>query len=75
MPPWLGQGLRYVPVAVLSALILPSIMRVDGALTLSLFNPKLIGAVVAVCVAWRTNNVLLTIILGMAIFWGIESFQ
>lgn len=72
MPDWAERGLAYVPVTVLAALILPSIMRNNGAIDLSLVNPKLIASVVAVLLIWKTRNVLLTIVVGMIVFWGMN---
>lgn len=71
MPDWLERGLAYVPVTVLSALILPGILRTDGMIDLSLLNPKLVAGVVAVLLTWVTRNVLLTIVVGMLVFWGM----
>jgi branched-subunit amino acid transport protein len=63
---WFRRGLRFVPVAVLSAIILPELTSPDGALFLSWRNPQLLAGMVAVLVAWKTKNVLLTILAGMA---------
>jgi branched-subunit amino acid transport protein len=66
VPEWFRRGLRFVPVAVLSAIILPELTRPDGTLFLSWRNPQLLAGAVAILVAWRTKNVILTIIAGMA---------
>lgn len=72
MPDWAERGLAYVPVTVLAALILPGILRSNDAIDLSLVNPKLIAGVVAVLLIWKTRNVLLTIVVGMIVFWGMN---
>ena len=70
MPVWLRRGLRYVPQAVLTAIIFPEIFILDGNLTLSpLANARIIAGIIAVLVAWRTRNVLLTIGVGMLVLW------
>jgi branched-subunit amino acid transport protein len=66
VPEWFRGGLRFVPVAVLSAIILPELTSPDGSLFLSWRNPQLLAGAVAILVAWRTRNVLLTIAVGMA---------
>ncbi len=66
MPHWLQRGLRFVPVAVLSAIILPELAGRNGTIDLTLSNPQLLAGAVAVIVAWRTKNVILTMTLGMA---------
>jgi branched chain amino acid efflux pump len=63
---WFRRGLRFVPVAVLSAIILPELTSPNGSLFLSWRNPQLLAGAVAILVAWRTRNVLLTIAVGMA---------
>ncbi len=66
VPGWFRRGLRFVPLAVLSAIILPELTNPNGALFLSWRNPQLLAGLVAILVAWRTKNVILTILIGMA---------
>jgi branched-subunit amino acid transport protein len=66
VPDWFRRGLRFVPLAVLSAIILPNLATRGATLDLSLRNPQLYAGALAILVAWRTRNVLLTIIVGMA---------
>jgi branched-subunit amino acid transport protein len=66
VPDWFRRGLRFVPVAVLSAIILPELTSPNGDLFLSWRNPLLLAGMVAILVAWRTKNVILTIVAGMA---------
>jgi branched-subunit amino acid transport protein len=64
--PRLQQALRFVPPAVLSALIFPDLLFPNGALDPSLGNERLIAGILATAVAWRTKNVVATIVAGMA---------
>lgn len=66
VPDWFRRGLRFVPVAVLSAIILPELTSPNGSLFISWRNPQLLAGMVAILVAWRTRNVILTILAGMA---------
>ena len=66
VPDWFRRGLRFVPVAVLSAIILPELTSPNGTLLLSWRNPQLLAGGVAILVAWKTKNVILTILAGMA---------
>lgn len=71
LPEIIIRTLRYVPAAVLTAIITPATLMPDGSsLALNLSNPRLIGALVSILVAYRTSNLLLTILIGMATFWG-----
>ena len=69
VPPLVQRGLRFVPPAVLSAIIFPELLRPGGTFDLSLGNLRLLAGVLAALVAWRTKNVLLTIVVGMAALW------
>jgi branched-subunit amino acid transport protein len=65
VPGWFMRGLRFVPMAVLSAIILPQLTTRNSVLDISFHNPQLFAGAVAILVAWRTRNVLLTILTGM----------
>jgi branched-subunit amino acid transport protein len=65
-PVWFQRALRFVPPAVLSAIILPEMIIQDGHLITSPLNPRLIAGLIAILVALRSRNTFLTIIVGMA---------
>lgn len=72
--PMVQQALRFVPVAVLSALIAPALFLSRGSLDLSFANIRLIAGILAILVAWRTKNTLLTIVVGMACLLILQAF-
>lgn len=72
VPPFLGRALRFVPAAVLTAVVIPLLVYVDGAVEVSLGNERLIAGVVAALIAWRTRNVPLTLVGGMAVLWTLQ---
>jgi branched-subunit amino acid transport protein len=63
------RALRFVPAAVLSALVLPQFVYADGALALSPANPELLAGALAAAVAWKTEDILATLVAGMAGLW------
>jgi len=69
VPRVLGRGLKYVPPAVLSAILLPQLVIRDGTLDLALSNHRLIAGIIAALVAWRLRNTWLTIAAGMVALW------
>ena len=71
--PWLRRWLGYVPVAVFTALIVQPLLtrEIDGAIVLAV-GPAIPAGVVGALVAWRTSNVLATIVAGMATFWALR---
>ncbi|HEY48389.1 MAG: hypothetical protein AMJ88_16965 [Anaerolineae bacterium SM23_ 63] len=69
MPDLFRRSLRYVPPAVLAALITPELFRPEGPFDISLGNHRLLAGAVAAIVAWRSRNTWLTIATGMAVLW------
>lgn len=70
LPDVVVRALRYVPVAVLTAIIVPEMVLREGTLDLSLDNAYFIGGIAAVLIAWRTKQLLPTIGLGLLFFFG-----
>ena len=65
------QVLNYVPPAVLTAIIVPTVLLPEGdQLLLSYTNARLAGAIAALGVGLWRQNLLLTIVVGMAVFLG-----
>ena len=73
VPPLLKRALRYVPPAVLSAIVFSEVAVREGAPDVRLGNVRLVAAAIAAFVAWRTRNVLLTVAVGMAALWTAQS--
>jgi branched-subunit amino acid transport protein len=69
LPPRVIRALKYVPPTVLTAIIIPEVLIPNRELRLAPDSPYLIAGVIATVVAWRTKNLLLTILLGMGAFW------
>ncbi|MDG5777492.1 AzlD domain-containing protein [Haloarculaceae archaeon H-GB2-1] len=73
-PPTVEGILRFVPAAVLAALVAPSLVALSAEPSLGLsYAPEKVGAgAIAAVVAWRTENVLATIGVGMAALWTLQ---
>lgn len=65
VPKIVQRSLRFVPPAVLSAIIFQELLIRDGALNISFSNLRLIAGLIAGVVAWRTRQPLLVILAGM----------
>ncbi len=65
VPAWVQQSLRFVPAAVLFVIVFQSLFYPQDHLDISISNTRLLAGLVAVIVAWRTKNAMLTIIIGM----------
>jgi len=68
MPPLLARALKYVPAAMLTALIVPMVVEPNGFAT-DVWTPRVAAALVAGVVAWRTRSTLRTLGIGMATLW------
>lgn len=65
LPPLVVSWLRYVPVAVLAAMLAPSLLLVEGRLDLSWSNLYFWVSLPTFAVAWKTRSLFLTVITGM----------
>ena len=65
LPETIRNALLYVPPAVLAALIFPEVLLQQDRLNLTWSNYRLVAAVAASLIAWRTKNTWLTILVGM----------
>ncbi|MEM8532393.1 MAG: AzlD domain-containing protein [Chloroflexota bacterium] len=71
-PDRVQTALRFVPVAVLSALIAPELLAINDVYTWSFDDGRLIAGMLAALVAWYTKNALLTVFSGMAVLFTIQ---
>jgi branched-subunit amino acid transport protein len=69
--PAFEQFLRYVPPAVFAALVFPELIVPNGKFE---FGPALVAGFIGVVVAWRTQNMALTILAGIASFALFKTF-
>lgn len=68
LPSWAERGLQYAPIAALAAVVVPEIVMVQGELINTWKDARVFGALAGVVVyAWR-RSVLLTILVGMAVY-------
>lgn len=72
LAPGLRRALRFVPIAALTAIIAPELLMHNGALLIGPSNLRLIAGLIATLVAWRTRNVLWTIVVGMGTLWLLQ---
>ena len=71
VPPAVQRVLRQIPPAALASIVVPDLLRPEGHL--DLFQPRLLAGVIAALVAWRTRNIALTLVVGMAIVMAINA--
>lgn len=66
LPMWVKRGLRYVPIAVLSAIITPEYLPSEGWFNYTV-DAHLLAGIVAIGVAYFTRSTTLTIFIGMLV--------
>lgn len=71
MPPLLARALKYVPAAMLTALILPMIVEAKGG-SFDFASSKVLAAVIAGAVAFVWRNTLATLATGMIALWLLQ---
>jgi len=72
IPILVKRALRFVPPAVLSAIISPALFMPQGTLQLNLHNYRLLAGAVAGLVAWRSRSALWTILAGIAALLALQ---
>jgi len=72
VPPLLVRAFRYVPAAMLTALVLPMIVGTPGD-TAFAPPPKIVAATVAGIVAFFTRSTLKTLGAGMLTLWALQA--
>jgi branched-subunit amino acid transport protein len=68
LPAWAERGLRYAPIAALAAVIIPEIVMLQGALTPSLLDARIYGALAGAACFFATRSTLACIAGGMAVY-------
>lgn len=71
MSPLLARALKYVPAAMLTALILPMIIDWQGAAT-DFTTPRVVAALFAATAAFLTRSTLKTLFAGMVTLWVLQ---
>ncbi|SPF77573.1 AzlD domain-containing protein [Pseudoprimorskyibacter insulae] len=68
LPNWLLKPLRYTAVSILPAMVAPIVLwgHEDGIDTL-----QIIAALAALATGMATRNVLVALIVGAALYWGV----
>ena len=73
LPRWLIIALAFVPIAVLTAILVPAVL-IDPATQqiIVIGNARVVAAVVATIMALLTRNVIATISSGLATLWFVQ---
>lgn len=68
LPAWAHRALQYAPVAALAGVVLPEVVMSQGQLVATWQDARIFAAVAgAIAFFWR-RNVLVTMVVGMAVY-------
>ena len=73
LPRWLIDALAFVPIAVLTAILLPAVLiDPETQQIIVIGNARIVAAVVATIIALLTRNVIATISSGLTTLWFVQ---
>ena len=72
LPAWLTRWLKYVPIAVFTALVVPAFAAPRGVPELQI---NLLVGLVAAVVVWRTRQMYFGIVAGLLVFWLLRAIE
>jgi len=73
MPPLLARALKFVPAAMLTALVIPMVLTPSVMGTIEGVNPRIPAAIIAAVIAFFTRSTLATLSLGMVALWVLQA--
>ena len=78
LPDWLRRGLKYAPLAALTAVIAPEVVMAQGALIGTLQDARLPAVLCATGYYFWRRGILGTIVVGMAVYlpllWAVAQW-
>jgi branched-subunit amino acid transport protein len=72
MPALVSRALRFVPAAMLAAIVVPAVVLGGSGGEPALARERLAAALLASLVAWRTRRPAAAIVAGMAALWLMQ---
>ncbi len=72
LPAWFKHGLRYAPLATMSAIVVPEIVMTQGQLISTWLDPRLPAVAVATAWFFWRRDILGTIVSGTAVLLALK---
>jgi branched-subunit amino acid transport protein len=66
------QALKFVPPAVLAAIVAPGLLMTQGAIDISLANERLFAGLAAIVATMFVRNAMAAIAVGMGVLWLLQ---
>lgn len=74
LPGWFTTWLDFIPVSILSALVVPALVTSGEPRHLDILRPELFVAVPTLIIALKTRSLGITVVAGMLLFWVAGTF-
>lgn len=68
LPAWVHRALQYAPVAALAGVVVPEVVMANGHLVSTWQDARLFAALAGVAAYFWRRTVLLTLLVGMAVY-------
>lgn len=68
LPDWLKRGLKYAPLAALTAVIAPEVLMTKGELINTVVDARVPALICATIYYFKKRGILGTIVVGMAVY-------
>ncbi len=68
LPDWLKRGLKYAPLAALTAVIAPEVLMTQGHVITTLLDARIPAVLCATVYYFKKRGILGTIVVGMAVY-------
>ncbi len=68
LPDWLKRGLKYAPLAALTAVLAPEVLMTQGHLITTLMDARIPAVICATIYYFKKRGILGTIVVGMAVY-------
>jgi branched-subunit amino acid transport protein len=75
LPQWFIDWLDFIPVAILSALLIPELVISGTPRHLDIFQAKMMVGIPTFLFALKTRSLAGTVVVGMGLFWLAERFM
>jgi branched-subunit amino acid transport protein len=72
IPPLARRALRFVAVAMLTALVVPMVIGAHGGAPRDV---RIVAALIAAIVAWFTRSTAWTLVVGMGALWTLQLLE
>jgi branched-subunit amino acid transport protein len=73
MPKPLARALKFVPAAMLTALIVPMVLPMPPTVIPPFLTPKIVAAIAAAIIAFTTRSTVATLGVGMGLLWLLQA--